>query len=148
MASKWASANVLKAVFNFCFLVLFFQLLAFAEWVFASTLTLNSPIAHLLQYFVILLAAQAIALLLFFRWPWLAALAAWLSVLVVLVRAIPWGTPAWRAVLFEFRFEIVFLVLTHIALVVFVMKNRAEAEEIAEVTGLAAGAQEQPITKD
>jgi hypothetical protein len=144
MASKWASASVLKAVFNLCFIALFFQLLAFAEWVFASTLTLNSPIAHLLHYFMILLAAQAIALLLFFRWPWLAAIAAWLSVLIVLVRAVPWGTPAWRSVLIEFRFEIVFLVLTHIALVVFVMRNRAEAEEIEEVVGPAQGSSNTP----
>ncbi|HEV2134554.1 MAG TPA: hypothetical protein VGR47_09825 [Terracidiphilus sp.] len=148
MASKWASASVLKAIFNFCFIVLFFQLLAFAEVVFASTMTVNSPLAHFLRYFEFLLAAQAIGLLLYFRLPWVAPILAWVSVLVILVRAVPWGTPAWRMVLLEFRFELIFLVLSHIALVVSVMKNRAEAEEIAEVTGTAAAAQEQSMAED
>src|SRR5579863_3808280 len=39
MARKWASATVLKAVFNLCFIALFFQVLAFAEWIFASSMT-------------------------------------------------------------------------------------------------------------
>jgi hypothetical protein len=148
MAVKWASANVLKAIFNLWFIVLFFQLLAFAEVVFASTMTVNSPLAHLLHYFEFLLVAQAIGLLLYFRLPWVAPVLAWLSVLVILVRAIPWGTPAWRSVLLEFRFELFFLVLSHFALVTFVMKNRAEAEEIAELTGTVAPAQEQSTAGD
>lgn len=137
MAPKWASATVMKAVFNLCFIVLFFQLLAFAEWVFASSMTYNSLISHLVPYFAFLLGAQIIALVLFFRLPWVSVIVAWLSVLVILVRAVPWGTPAWRSVLIEFRFELVFLVLTHAGLVAFVMKNRAEAEEMQEVLGPA-----------
>jgi hypothetical protein len=135
MARTWASAIVLKAVFNLCFIALFFQMLAFAEWVFASSLAFNSPIAHLVPYFMFLLAAQLVSLLLFFRLPWVAVIVAWLSVLVILFRAIPWRTPAWRSVLLEFRFELVFLVLAHAGFALFVMKNRAEAEEIEEVVG-------------
>lgn len=144
MARKWASATVLKAVFNLCFIALFFQVLAFGEWIFAASITLNSPIAHVLHFFVFLLGAQVIAVLLFFRMPWVAVVVAWLTVLVILARAVPWGTPAWRPVLFEFRFELVFLVLAHAGLAVFVMKNRAEAEEIEEVVGPAQGSSEKP----
>lgn len=144
MAPKWASATVLKAVFNLCFIAMFFQVLAFAEWVFASSMTLNSPIAHLVHFFVFLLGAQVIALLLYFRMPWVSVLVAWLTVLVVLARAVPWGTPAWRPVLLEFRFELVFLVLAHAGLAAFVMKNRAEAEEIEEVVGPAQDSSEKP----
>lgn len=144
MARRWASANVLKAIFNLCFIVLFFQLLAFAEVVFASAMNVDSPLAQLLRYFEYLLAAQAIGLLLYFRLPWVAPILGWLSVLVILVRAIPWGTPAWRSVLLEFRFELIFLVVSHIALVISVLKNRAEAEEIEAVVGRAHPSSDNP----
>lgn len=135
MARRWASATVLKAVFNLCFIALFFQMLAFAEWVFASTLTWHSPIAHLFRYFAFLLAAQVVALVLFFRMPLVSVVVSWISAGVILVRAIPWGTPAWGETLRLFRFELVFLVLAHVGYAAWVMGKRAEAEEIEEVVG-------------
>ena len=137
MAHKWASATLLKALFNLCFIVLFLQLLAFAEWVFAADLSWHSPIAHLIRYFAILLGAQAVSLLFFFRMPWISVVLGWLSVALVLARAIPWSTPAWKTVLPQFRFELVFLVLVHVGWKVFVMGKRAEKAEIAEVAGVA-----------
>lgn len=139
MARKWASATVLKAVFKLCFIVLFFQWLAFAEWVIASSITYRSPIAHLEPYFMFLLGAQVVALVLYFRKPWVAVIVAWLSVAVILARAIPWGTPEWASALRQFRFEIVFLVLAHAGYAVFLRMNRAEREEIEEVVGPQPG---------
>lgn len=142
MASKWASATVLKALFNLCFIILFFQVLAFAEWVFASSMSANSPVAHVMPYFAFLLGAQAISLLLYFRYPWVAVLVAWLTVGIILARVVPWGAPAWRSVLLDFRFEIVYVVLAHAGFVAFIMKNRAEAQEMEEVVGPARGSTE------
>lgn len=139
MAHKWASAALLKAVFNLCFIVLFLQLLAFAEWVFASNLSWHSPITHLLRYFAILLVVQAVSLAFFFRMPWMSVVLGWFSVAYILARAIPWSTPGWKVVLPQFRFELVFLVLAHVGWVVFVMGKRAEAAEIAEVAGVLPG---------
>lgn len=138
MAQKWASATLLKAVFNLCFIVLFLQLLASAEWVFASNLSWHSPIAHLIRYFVILLGVQAVSLVFFFRMPWVSVVLGWFSVAFVLARAIPWSTPGWRTVLPQFRFELIFLVLAHVGWAAFVMAKRAEAAEIAEVAGVTA----------
>jgi hypothetical protein len=139
MARKWASATVLKAVFYLCFIVLFFQMLGFAEWVFASTLTWHSPIAHLVPYFMVLLVAQTAGLIFYFRMPWVGVVAAWISVAVILLRAIPWGTSAWASTLQQFRMELIFLVLMHVGFAAFVMGKRATAEEIAEVVGTVAG---------
>ena len=137
MGRRWASATVLKAIFNLCFIAMFLETLGFAEWVFASTLTWHSPLAHLIRYFAFLLTAQAVALVFYFRMPWVGALVSWISVAVILARVIPWGTPAWRSTLLQFRFELLFLALAHGGLATFVMGRRAEAEEIAEVTDIA-----------
>lgn len=137
MAYKWASATLLKAVFNLCFIVLFLQLLASAEWVFASNLSWHSPIAHLIRYFAILLTLQAVSLAFFFRMPWIGVALSWFSVAFILARAIPWNTSGWRTVLPQFRFELIFLVLAHVGWAAFVMGKRAEAAEIAEVAGVA-----------
>lgn len=137
MSSRWASATVLKAVFNLCFVAMFLQALAFAEWVFASTLDWHSPMTHLIRYFAFLLAAQAIALVLYFRLPLVGVIVAWISVAVILARAIPWSTPQWGSVLRQFRFELFFLVLVHVGFAISRMTKRAEAAEIAEVTALA-----------
>lgn len=144
MALKWASATLLKAVFNLCFVALFLQALAFAEWVFASNLNWHSPIAHLIRYFAFLLAAQAVALVLYFRLPWVGVVLGWISVAVVLARAIPWSTPEWETVLRQFRFELLFLVLVHLGFAAFELGKRAEAAEIAEVTGIAGDASGSP----
>ncbi|MGH9590277.1 MAG: hypothetical protein ACRD25_07765 [Terracidiphilus sp.] len=137
MAHRWASATVLKAVFNLCFVALFLQALAFAEWVFASNLSWQSPIAHLIRYFALLLALQAVALVLYFRLPWVGVVLGWISAAVILGRAIPWSTPEWETVLRQFRFELLFLVLAHLGLAAFELWKRAEAAEIAEATGIA-----------
>ena len=139
MARRWASAIVLKAVFKLCFFALFLQMLAFAEWALASTLTWHSPVAHLVRYFALLLAAQAVALAFYLRMPLVSVAIGWLSVAVLLARAIPWSTQGWRTVLLQFRFELVFLVLAHVGWAAFAMGKRAEAEEIAEVVGVAGG---------
>lgn len=138
MAHKWASATLLKVVFNLCFVAMFLQTLAFAEWVFASNLDWHSPIAHLIRYFAFLLAAQAVALVLYYRLPSVGVIVAWIGVAVILARAIPWSTPQWETVLRQFRFELLFLVLVHIGFAVSRMAKRAEAAEIAEVVGIAA----------
>lgn len=140
MARRWASASVLKAVFHLCFLALFFQVLAFAEWIFASSINWRSPIAHLVPTFGILLAAQGVGLILYLRRPWVAAVVAWISVVVILARAIPWGTAGWASALRQYEFELAFVVLAHLGLASFILMNRAEAEEIAEATGVISGA--------
>lgn len=139
MASKWASATVLKAVFNLCFIAMFLQTLGFAEWVFASTLSWHSPLAHLIRYFAFLLAAQVVALVVYFRLPVAGVVVSWISVVAILVRAIPWGTPAWATTLLQFRFELVFVVLAHAGFATSILAKRAEAEEIEEVVGTAPG---------
>lgn len=139
MARVWASAAVLKVAFTLCFVALFLQLLAFAEWVFASNLSWHSPLAHLIPSFAILLAAQAVSLALYFRLPWMGVVLGWLSVAFILVRAVPWSTPAWKTVLPQFRLELIFLVLIHVGFALSVFARRAEAAEIAEVAGIAAG---------
>ena len=137
MAGKWASATVLKAVFNLCFIAMFLQTLGFAEWVFASTLSWHSPLAHLVRYFAFLLAAQVVALVVYFRLPVVGVVVSWISVAAILVRAIPWGTPAWATTLLQFRVELVFVVLAHVGFAVSLRAKRAEAEEIEEVVGAA-----------
>ena len=146
MARIWASAIVLKAVFTLCFFALFLQMLAFAEWALASTLNWHSPIAHLVPYFALLLAAQAVALVFYFRKPLVSIVVGWLSVVILLVRAIPWSTPAWRTVLLQFRFELVFLVLAHVGWAAFAMGKRAEAEEIAKITGIGRDSSDSTAT--
>jgi len=141
-----APAIVLKAVFTLCFFALFLQMLAFAEWALASNLSYRSPIAHLVGYFVLLFAAQAVALAFYFRKPSVSVVVGWLSVVILLARAIPWGTPAWRTVLAQFRFELVFLVLLHVGWAAFAMGKRAEAEEIAQVTGIARDSSDSTTT--
>ena len=137
MARIWASAIVFKAVFTVCFLALFLQMLAFAEWALVSNFDWHSPTAHLSRYFALLLAGQAVALVFYFRRPWVSVVVGWLSVAVLLARAIPWSTPGWRIALRQFRFELVFLALTHLGWVAFVKGKRAEAQEIAEITGIS-----------
>ena len=139
MARIWASAIVFKAVFAVCFLALFLQMLAFAEWALASNLNWQSPTAHLSRYFALLLAGQAVALVCYIRKPWVSVVLGWLSVAVLLARAIPWSTPGWRTALLQFRFELVFLVLAHVGWAAFAMGKRIEAKEIAEITGTAGG---------
>ena len=138
MARRWASATLLKGAFNLCFLALFLQALAFAEWSFASTLDWRSPAANLTRYFAFLLALQVVALVLYFRFPWVGVVLGWIGVAIILARAIPWRTPQWATVLRQFRFELLFLVLAHLGLAAFKLAKRAEAAEIAEVTGVAA----------
>jgi len=137
MARIWASAIVFKAVFTVCFFALFLQMLAFAEWALASSFSWHSATAHLSPYFALLLASQAVALVFYFRRPWVSVLVGWLSVAILLARAIPWSTPEWRITLLQFRFELVFLALAHVGWIAFVKGKRAEAEEIAEITGIA-----------
>jgi len=139
MARIWASATVFKAVFAVCFFALFLQMLAFAEWTLASNLNWHSPTAHSSRYFALLLAGQAVALVFYFRKPWVSVVVGWLSVAVLLARAIPWSTPGWRTTLLQFRFEMVFLALAHVGWAAFAMGKRAEAKEIAEITGIAGG---------
>ena len=139
MARMRVPAIAFKAVFTLCFFALFLQMLGFAEWALASNLSWRSPIAPLFRYFALLLASQAVALAFYFRKPSVSVVVGWLSVAILLARAIPWSTPAWRTVLLQFRFELVFLVLVHVGWAVFAMGKRAEAEEIAEVTGIARG---------
>jgi hypothetical protein len=139
MARRWASAGVLRAIFNLCFIALFLQVLAFAEWIFAMSITWQSPIAHQVPYFAFVLAVQAVALVFYLRRPWVAVIAAWVAVAVILARVIPWGSPGWVLVLHRYQFELVFVVLAHVGLWVFILMNRAEAREIEEATGVASG---------
>ena len=148
MAQRWASANVLKAVFNLCFLALFLQVLAFAEWIFATSLSWRSPIAHLVPYFAVLLGAQVVALMLYLRRPWVAVVVAWLGVVMILTRAVPWDSPAWSSELRRYEFELVFLVVAHLGFGAFVLMKRAEAEEVAEVAGISTGPAGTPAVKD
>jgi hypothetical protein len=135
MASKWASGNVFKALFYLCFLALLFQTLAFAEWLFFSAITWQSPIAHLVPVFLALLGAKVVALVVYFRRSWVAALVAWLDVALILALAIPWSSPSWHSVLSQYKFELVFLVFAHVAVWAYIQMNRAIAAEVEEVLG-------------
>ena len=144
MAEKWASENVYKAGFQLCFFALFFQTLAFAEWIFVSTITWQSPMRPLAPYFAGLLVVEIIGLVLYFRLPWVMVIAAWIGAGLILFRAIPWKTPQWRSSLHNFEFEIFLLIFAHAGYAAYVLKNRAaaaaEAEAAAEsLTGAGSG---------
>jgi hypothetical protein len=132
MADKLASENVYNAVFQLCFFVLFFETLAFAEWIFISTITWQSPIRGLVPYFAGLLVVEIIALVLYFRMPWVMLIVAWTGVVLILMRGIPWNTPQWSSSLRRFQFEIFLLVFAHAGYAAYVLRNRAAAADEAE----------------
>lgn len=132
MAGKWASENVFRAIFQLCFFALFFQTLAFAEWIVISSITFRSPSARLVPYFAGLLVIEVIGLVLYFRLPWVMVVASWVGAVLILTRGIPWGTPQWRSSLHQFQFELFLLFFAHLGFGAYVMKNRAAAAEEAE----------------
>ena len=132
MADRQTAENVYKAVFQLCFFALFFEALAFAEWIFISTITWQSPMRPLTPYFTGLLVVEIIALVLYFRLPWIMVMVSWIGAGLILIRAIPWKTPQWRSSLHNFEFEIFLLVFAHAGYAAYVLKNRAAAAGQAE----------------
>lgn len=132
MASKWASENFFKAIFQLCFFVLFFQTLAFAEWIFISTITFHSPIARLVPYFAGLLVMEILGLVLYFRLPWVMVIVSWIGAALIVTRAVPWKSPQWRSSLHQFQFELFLLFFAHLGFAAYALKNRAAAAEEAE----------------
>ena len=142
MEGERASAGLLKLLFNLCFAALFFEVIALAEWILLLTMTPRSPLARLVPLLAVLLSAQVVALIFYFRKPWVAVLVAWAGVFLIAARAIPWGSPTWRSVIHEFYSQIVFLLVAHAGFGVSVLRNRAKAEESAEPS---SAAEETPI---
>lgn len=132
MADKLVTENMYNAGFQLCFFVLFFQTLAFAEWIFISAITWESPIAHLVPYFVGLLVMEIIGLVLYFRKPWVMVIVSWTGAGLILFRAIPWKSPQWHSSLHNFQFEIFLLIFAHAGYAAYVLKNRAAAADEAE----------------
>lgn len=132
MAGEWASENVFKGIFQLCFFVLFFETLAFAEWVFISTMNFRSPIAHLVPYFAGLLVMEVIGLVLYFKLPWVMVIVSWVGAGLIVTRGVPWKSPQWRSSLHQFQFELFLLFFAHLGFAAYVLKNRAAAAEEAE----------------
>lgn len=138
MDSERLSARLWKGLFNVCFLVLFFQALALAEWIVVSTLSWRSPTARLAPAFGFLLALEVVSLIFYFRRPWIAPLVSWLGVALVAARAIPWGKPGWTAAVRQFDFQYFTLITAHVGLAAFIMMNRADAETEDAVAGVVS----------
>ena len=136
MDSERLSARLWKGLFNVCFLVLFFQALALAEWIVVSTLRWRSPTARLAPAFGFLLALEVVSLIFYFRRPWIAALVSWVGVALVAARAIPWGKPGWGAAVHQFDFQIFTLITAHAGVASFIMMNRADAEPADSAVGI------------
>lgn len=136
MDSERLPARLWKGLFTVCFLVLFFQALALAEWIVVSTLSWRSPIARLAPAFSFLLALEVVSLMLYFRRPWVAALVSWLGVALVAARAIPWGKPGWSAAVHQFDFQIFTLITAHAGVAAFIMMNRTDAEPTDSAVGV------------
>ena len=142
MASKAMSAKLLKLLFNLCFAVLFFEVLAVAEWILALTMMPRSPMARLVPLAAVLLGAQVLALVFYFWKPWVTVVIAWAGIFIVAARAIPWGSPSWLASVRQFEFQIVFLVAAHAGYGLYVLMHRAEAGMVSE---MISGTGEVPV---
>ncbi len=137
MASKATSAKLLKLSFNVCFAVLFFEVLAVAEWIVVMTMMPKTAVARLVPLVAVLLGAQVMALMFYFWKPWVTVAIAWLGIFIVAARAIPWGSPSWLTAVHQFEFQVVFLIVAHAGFGLYVLMNRAEAEIVSEmVSGL------------
>lgn len=135
MDSERLPARLWKGLFNVCFLILFFQALALAEWIVVSTLSWRSPMARLAPAFGFLLALEVVSLIFYFRRPWIAPLVSWLGVALIAARAIPWGKPGWAAVVHQFDFQIFTFITAHVGLAAFIMMNRPDSEPADSALG-------------
>lgn len=133
MASRATSAKLLKLLFNLCFAVLFFEVLAVVEWILAMALMPKSPMARLLPLVAVLLGTQVVALVFYFWKLWVSVIFAWLGIIFIAARVIPWGSPSWLSSARQFEFQIVFLVAAHAGFGLYVLMNRAEAGMVSEM---------------
>lgn len=124
---------VLKALFNLCFLVLFFEVLALAEWVLLQTMMPKSPLAALLPFLIALLVAQVVALILYFKMPLAVVAVAWLGTIYIAARAIPWGSPSWGSAVRQFQFQVIYFAVAHVAYGAYFFMNRTATEEASKV---------------
>jgi hypothetical protein len=78
---------VAKIVFRLCFALLFVPVLALCIWLPIIYMAIGSAIPSVIAFWLILLCAELAALILYFRWPWIAVIVSWVSLLMILYRS-------------------------------------------------------------
>lgn len=102
-----------RLLFFACFMAMLVPVTALALWIVISTVDWVWPLPRIVAVYLVLLTLQIIALIVYFKKPWIAAAVAWLAVILIVSRAIPWTFGTVHFVVEQFGLEGVYFVAAH-----------------------------------
>ena len=125
MVGKPKSIAMARTCFIACFILLVFVALALLLWISFSQFAAGTSTD--LTFRKLLFAGMAIALVAYFKWPWLAAVVGWIDICMVLSGAFPWEEPGLMNFFTQFSFDIVFFVASQTGFAVYLVLKRSSA---------------------
>ena len=109
----------LTVAFGLCFTVLLICTLALGSWLLFAFAFAYPPSARILCFFL-----EILALILYFRWPWFAALVGWLNIGLALTKVFPWTEPGFNNFIYQFSFDLIYCLAAQIAVFLNLARQR------------------------
>lgn len=113
-----------KGVFIAAFAGLLITVVALMAWLLFALLASGSPLPRIVVLRAWLLALMVIALVAYFRWPWIAAIVGWLDMALILSKTFAWEGLGLSSFIYQFSFDILFFAAAQIGLVSFLRWRR------------------------
>ena len=108
---------VATTIFRLCFILLFVPVVALCIWLPIISMAIGSAIPWTIIFWLILLCAEIASLVVYFRWPWIAALVSWLDMAMILSGLIPWKEHSLHSFLHQFGFDLMFFGLANLGFI-------------------------------
>jgi uncharacterized BrkB/YihY/UPF0761 family membrane protein len=84
---------VAKHVYVWCFVLLLIPVIALAVWISFATMATGTHFSRAVALRLEILTAMIIALIAYFRWPWVAFVVSWIVMFMILYGVLPWDEP-------------------------------------------------------
>jgi hypothetical protein len=103
-----ACSHIFRILYLLCFILMLLCSLALCGWLLLASMDMGWPVPRIIIYMICLLVAQIISLILYFKWPLVAVLAAWIDMLLIMVGVVPRNSTSWNSFFYQFMFNIIF----------------------------------------
>ena len=116
MVAKWLR--------RLCFVLLFLPVLAIIVYLPIIYMAIGSAIPEQILYWLALLVAEVISLVVYFKWPWLAVIISWVDFAVIFTGWITWAGQSLHKFMHQFGFSVLYFAVAHIGLLAWSLRGK------------------------
>jgi len=106
-----------KRMYIFAFVMLLIPVIALIGWLSIAMIASGTPRPRMVTLRLDILVGMIVAVLLYFKWPWVATIVGWVTMGMVIVHVLPWEESGVENFFYQFGFDLLFFIGANIGFI-------------------------------